>query len=191
LAGADAGETALFVSFREGAPHLLRKSASFALNLESALEQRRIEILRFAPVDLDPDEVLSRACESLLSRNAARVVFDSVLELERALPTTRKRSVLAALLEWLRARAVTSLVLIEPHRSMGRQLDFADSPLELLAENILLLRNAEPQGTLRRRLSLRKMRDTEHDASEREYSLAQGGLCVHAATANSIGTEDE
>ena len=61
---------------------------------------------------------------------------------------------------------------------VGPELDFAGSPLEVLAENVILLRYVEFQGDLRRILSILKMRDTMHDHSIRQYEIGGEGIRV-------------
>jgi circadian clock protein KaiC len=190
LTGAQAGDKGLLVSFRETNAQLARKAQSLALDLEAPLAQGDIAFLRYVPVDLDPDEVLALVWDHIVRASATRVVFDSIVELERALPEERQRSVLAAVLEALRARGTTALLIRETSHTVGSDFDFADSPLELLAENVLLLRRVERENRLRSTLSILKMRETAHDHTIREYALARGGFHVLAReTSAEVGRE--
>lgn len=181
LAGVAAGHTGLLVSFRESRSQLIRKARSFELDLETPLAARRLAILRWAPIELDPDAVLAQVWKQLTETGGTLVVFDSIFEFKRALHEGRKRSVLAALLEALRARGVTALVLRETAHLVGSELDFAGAPLELLAENVILLQRPSRDAASAPVLSVLKMRDSAHDLSARSYTLGAGGVRVSPA----------
>jgi KaiC/GvpD/RAD55 family RecA-like ATPase len=169
------------VSFREELPALLRKAQHFGLNMAAAIESGQLAIVHCAASERDPDVLLGLVTEWLARTGATRLVIDSVLELERTIPEARKRGVFAALLIALRARGVTALFIRETHKSVGDELDYADSALELVAENVVLLRSArrpvhdhDHDDDLGATLSVLKMRETRHDSTAEPYALAQG-----------------
>ena len=85
----------------------------------------------------------------------------------------RVENYLAALIEALRMRGITALFTKEIHQVVAPELDFADNPISVMAENVLLLRKVEYEGGLHHVLSVIKMRFSAHDASTvREFTIA-------------------
>jgi circadian clock protein KaiC len=185
LDGAARGEPGLLVSFRESRQQLVRKAGSFDLDLATPLADGRITIMRRLPVDLEIDELLHHVWSELERTGATRLVFDSVSELEHALTSDHKSGSLAVFMELARVRGVTSVMVRAVGSAVGPELEFAASPLEVLAENVLLLRNVQLGETLFRVLSVLKMREAAHDASSRQYALEATGFRVLPATGKS------
>ena len=85
---------------------------------------------------------------------------------------------MATLVNLLRSKDITSLMTKEIPQIVGPELDFSDTPLAFLAENLVLLRFVEFRGELLRVISILKMRDTAHDYSIRQYIINDKGLKV-------------
>ena len=62
----------------------------------------------------------------------------------------------------------------------GSELDFSDTPIAILGENLLLLRYVELQGRIHRILSVLKMRDSTYDNDLREFEITDEGIRVLA-----------
>jgi circadian clock protein KaiC len=181
LAGASRGEVGLLVSFRESQAQLVRKARAFGLDVEAPLASGRISILRQLPVELEVDKVLHEVWSEVERSSATLVAFDSIAELEQVLSPAHHEGALAVFVELLRARGVTVVFVRAASHPVGPELDFADTALEVLAENVVLLRHVELDGTLHRVLSILKMRAAAFDSSLREYMLGQGGFHVLSA----------
>ncbi len=184
VAGARSGESAIFVSFRESRAQLLVKAEPFNLAndlLRSAGadgDGSGVTVLRWAPVELNPDVVAYRILEAVERTDARRLVIDGLSELESAITDQgdprRVRSYTAALLEALRSRNVTSVFIKETDvlgDLGGIRVDIANDACAVLAENMLLLRQVVYQGALRRVLGVLKMRFSAFDASLREFTI--------------------
>jgi circadian clock protein KaiC len=178
LAGAQNGEPALFLSFRETREELLRKASAFALGdaLRAALAPGGPLVMqRWAPVELHPDVVVDRLLAVVDRTGARRLVVDSIAELEGAIQrrdtTGRINDFLAALLEALRQRGITALFVREHPTAVGPTLDLATGPLSVLAQNVLLLQQITAQGRLHRVVSVVKMRFSAHDTQLHEFTI--------------------
>src|SRR5262249_31594844 len=131
------------------------------------------------PIDLLVDEILDETLRRIESFAPRRLLLDSVVELEQAIPDEhRRRTALVCFAEQMRAREVTALVTREMNQMVGPELDFSDSPLAILGENLVLLRFVEFRSELYRIVSILKMRDTAHDRTIRQYEISEQGLKV-------------
>jgi circadian clock protein KaiC len=187
LAGARSGEPTLFLGFRESFRQMLLKTAPFQMGkeLRAALEPGGgLTLIRWAPVELNADIVADQLISTLDRIQARRLVVDSITELERAAIETgdprRVENYMAALVEALHKRGITTLFIREVAQENGSKLDFSQEPTAILAENMLLLRQIEQQGKLHHVLSVQKMSFSAHDTTMlREFSIAApGGIVV-------------
>jgi circadian clock protein KaiC len=173
--GARLQEPTLFVGFMEDAVQLRRKSRVFGLGLAEAEASGLARLLTLPGYDLEADAIADLIVQDVEGRGTRRLVIDSVSELERGLAVPeRQTDFLAALVAYLRGRDVTTYVTTDLTTIVGPQLQFADTPLSVLAENLLLVRYAEYGGELHRLLSVLKMRFSDYDRRLYEYTITAG-----------------
>jgi circadian clock protein KaiC len=143
--GARLGEPGLFVGFMESAAQLRGKARAFGLDLAA---DERVRLLVTPGHDLEVDRVADVLREDVEARGVRRLVIDSAAHLQRAMADpTRTPDFFGALVAYLRARGVTAYVPFEIAKIVGQELDFGDTPLSVLAENLLLLRHVEYHGS--------------------------------------------
>jgi len=94
---------------------------------------------------------------------------------------------LAALVQHLYAAGVTTLLLLEIKAFAGFHFDVADTPLSVLADNILILQQVTTEGAIRRVLAVLKMRYSGYDATLRELVLDAAGIRVLPAAQSAPG----
>lgn len=180
LEGARRGEKGLILGFRETPRQLIDKARGFGLDLQSAVDAGTVAILYRAPIDLSIDEITWDLRQAIERRRPTRLVIDSLIELEYRLDQRRQRGYMAALAALLRNQGITVLVSKEIPQVIGPELDFSDTPLALLAENLILYRWVEYRSELVRIVSILKMRDSAYDTSIRQYTIDETGLRVLA-----------
>jgi len=177
LAGLRAGESVVFVGFRETEEQLLLKADVLAdgATLRAALEpDGGLTFLQWPPVELDPDIVADEILATLDRTGARRLVVDSVAALERAASALDPRRVdeyLAALVVALRMRGVTTLVIREARRTVAEDSDL-DDPVSMMADTVIVLRQVVVDNRLRRTLAVVKMRFSAHDVALHEFHIA-------------------
>jgi circadian clock protein KaiC len=174
VAGAEAGEPGLLVTFHEGRADLIRKATDLGLDLESALERGMVRILRLPPVELHPDEVAWRIVDEVRQHRVARVAIDGVRDLERVAGVLGAESdYLAALIETLQGLGTTTVVL---HDTSGTP---AAGAVGLpVTPNRVLLRRVEYRAQWYRVISILSMQASDHDTSIREFRIGPGGIRI-------------
>ena len=178
LAGVRAGERVVYLSFRESPSQLVRAAAPFAIGRElvnSLQPGSNLSMIWVPPIKVQADVIADRLLSALDQTGASRLVIDSVAEIERAIlrgpDPHRLEDYLAALLQALVARNVTSFIAKETRRIGAATLDFSVDPLSILAENVLLMQQVAYRGALHRVLSMLKVRYTAHDMALREFDI--------------------
>jgi circadian clock protein KaiC len=173
----------LLVNFTESQVQLREQAAMFGMDFASAEAAGLLRLVAVPAFDIDVDRIAYDLSEDIERREVRRLVIDSIAELERATDAQgRTADFLAALVTYLRARDVTSYLTLDTPSLVGPELTLADSPLAVVAENLLLVRRSEYRGYLRRLLSILKMRYSEHDHAIHEYVIhAQRGIEIIGA----------
>jgi circadian clock protein KaiC len=178
LAGIRAGESVVYLGFRESGAQLLQVGQPFVwgMDLARALEtDGRLTFLEVPPIKINADILADQLLSALDRTGAQRLVIDSVAELERAVlrgaDPQRLEDYLAALLLALRRRQVTALLLKETDKIVAASLELSADVLSILAENVLLLQHVPYQGHLHRILSVPKLRFSDHDTAIREFRI--------------------
>jgi len=188
LAGAARGEKGLFVGLRESPRQLIDKARAFGLDLETPLREGRLAILHRAPVDLPLDQLTWELCGAVERFRPQRLVLDSVADIEAIAGDQRRlRGYMFSLAGLLRDTGATALMTMEVAQVVGPELDFSNTPLAVLAENLILFRYVEFRGELYSILSILKMRDSAYDHSIRQYEITAQGLKVLARIETSEG----
>jgi circadian clock protein KaiC len=194
LAGVDAGDPGLYLGFRENRRQLLLFADAFALGprLRAALRSGGgLTLLRLPPVELDVDVVADRLLAALEQTGARRLAIDSIAELERAVARGdpgRVDDYLAALVEALRARRLTTLALKDTAALITTDLGVARDTLSVLAESIVVLQQVTYRDQLHRVLSVPKMRFSAHELRLREFTIAAPeGISVHTPSESDAG----
>ncbi|MGH2347799.1 MAG: RAD55 family ATPase, partial [Chloroflexota bacterium] len=194
LAGIRAGEPVVFLGFRETAAQLHYRAESVGLgeSWRAALAPSGgLTLLRYDPLELDPDQVADHLLGVLDQTGARRLVLDSLAELEAAVRERstgkRLRNYLVAFLCALRERGVTLLAVTETSAAVAVDLSFAAAPMAVLAENVLLLQQLAENGRLRRLLAVVKTRFSAHTTSLREFVITEDqGVIVLPASVDQL-----
>ena len=173
--GARAGEHGLLIGFMESAVQLREKARVFGFDIEAHERAGLLRLIVLPAFDLNVDQIGALLRQDIGARDVRRLVIDSVVELERAAALSgRSFDFLAALVSYLRGHDITSYLTFDLATIVGAELSFANTPLSVLAENMLLFRQVEYRGQLRRLLSVLKMRFSDYDTVLWDYRLVTG-----------------
>jgi len=174
-AGTGADEPALFLGFMEDRVQLRAKARAFGLDLAAGEASGRVRLMILPPYNLEADHVADLLCRDIEERGVRRLVIDSVAELCRGLPAAERQSdFLGALVTYLRGRDVTTYLTLDINTIVGPTLEFAGTPLSVVAENLIVLRFAEYRNQLHRLISVLKMRFSDYDRILREFTITEG-----------------
>ena len=173
--GVRVGEPVLFCGFMESPAQLLEKARMFGIDLGAADASDQARLLVLPGHDIEADQVADVVTRDIERRGVRRLVVDSAAELQRGLGSEeRVPEFLAALVSYLRARDVTTYLTLDIPMIVGPALELALTPLSVIAENLLLLRQVEFRSRLHRVLSVLKIRFSEYEEAIYEYKLTPG-----------------
>jgi circadian clock protein KaiC len=170
--GAEVGEPGLFLGFMESAGQLQDQARRLGLDLATAEATGQVRLLIRPGHDQEADALASLLMEDVERRGTRRLVIDSAAQLERSIGDPgRNAGFLSALVGYLRQQNVTTYITLDIATIVGPALEFSETPLSVVAENLLLLRNVEYRAQLHRVFSVLKMRFSDHDRAIHEYAI--------------------
>lgn len=172
------GERCHYVSFRENAEQLLQKAAAFGFELPAAAEAGLLTVAHPRPVELVLDEVASELRATLAEGPPARVVVDSLGEIEQATRGPRRfQDYLWSLVELLTAAGATSLLTTETPAFFGGAFELVRG-MTFATENLIMLQYHEHDLHIGRRVGVVMMRDSSHTKDPLEYDIGSAGFVL-------------
>jgi len=183
LAGVARGEKGVFLSLEEDVPQLLASARQFRWPVDSAVEQKLLQIVRLDPRETKQSlhRVQGELGKELTSLGAKRIVLDSVSLLNMLSDDEpSRRATLFALAGACRDAGATTVLTAEAdplHPEVSR-----DGLSEYVADGVVVLGYARGADGRRVGLSLRvlKMRRTAHARTVQPYVIGPNGLVVDA-----------
>ncbi len=177
--GASQGQKTLILSLQHSPDQIVAISQQLGFDLAPFVQAGSLKILWALPVQRYLDEVAGMLLEEIEAHQPARLLIDSITELERlSLDPSRLISFWAAIANFIRNKRITSIATMELNRLGDHVLEIPEHPISLLADTMILMRSQEAEGQLKRLISILEMRHSDFDPVMREYSLGSGGIQV-------------
>jgi circadian clock protein KaiC len=174
------GEPGIMAIFEERPQGYMERAGSFGLNLKTAREKGKLEILYLRPLDLSVDETMRELLDAIDRVGAKRLVIDSLIGFEMALaPGFREdfRESLYRMIGALTGAGITILSTVEVEDTFDA-FPFSNYTISFLTDDIIRLRYVEIDGQLRKVMVVIKMRGGNHSKDIREYVITNKGVVV-------------
>jgi circadian clock protein KaiC len=176
--GARQNEPGLYVTFQETPDHLKATARGFGWDLEDFIQRGLLKVLYTSPVEMGVDEHTQAIKVAIDEIGARRVVIDSLMDIEIATQDkVRFKDYVYSLVNDLRGRGITSMLTNEIPALFG-PLQLSAHGISFISDNVILLRYVEIGSSLRRGISVLKMRGRDHDKSVREFEITADGLHI-------------
>jgi circadian clock protein KaiC len=183
LAGARAGEQALWITLSETERQLRQSAQSHGWSLDGVhvcnpvtpepVRQPDEKYSFFSPADVELDEIRNAIAEAVERVRPSRVVFDPFSDIRHlAREVLHYRRQVLSLREFFNQHGCTVLLMQELTRGMA-----GDLQAEALVHGYLTLHQDAPEyGGQRRRLRIHKMRGMEFRDGFHDFSIRTGGI---------------
>ncbi len=166
------GEKALFFSFEESPPQLVRNMRSIGLDLQHWIDEGLLEVKAVRPTAFGFEEHLSMLHRLLDAHEPQLVVLDAVASLTHAGASGSTTSAISRDLDLLKSRNITTVMTTLTH---GDRQESSEVDVSSLVDSWLLLRNHESNGERNRLLFVIKSRGSAHSNQVREFVLTDDG----------------
>jgi len=176
--GAANGEPGVLVTFEEFPATLIRDAKQMGWDLQQLQAEGLLRIIFTSPdVFLsslqEPDSPLA---ETIRTIAPTRAVVDSVTQFTRTTEDPAKlRAIHNSLINALKREGITSLLLAEDAHITHTETGTIVS-LPYVVDSVLLMRYVEVDSSMRRALTILKMRGSRHAKEIRGYEIGAGGL---------------
>ena len=179
VSGARDGEPGLIATLQENPSQLERIASGFGWTLAD----ERLAVMYRSPVDVYIDEWVYDVLELVERSNARRVLIDSLTDIAFVTGDDQRfREYVYSLIQRLSRRGVSLFMTSELPDLFGVA---GVTPLGApsLCDNIILLRYADDETTIRRTLTVLKTRASGHQSEVRDYTIGADGFSVAALPA--------
>ncbi len=183
VAGAMEGEPGLLVTLDQTPWEIARNNRSLGWDLDKLQESNLLEIMYNAPVELDVDEFSHNIDRLVGQLGARRVVIDSISAFELGLEDKIKyvdllRGIVASC-----KRQGASIFMTLESRLRSPMANLAQFGISYIADNVISCEMERDDHSLRRMVSVVKMRGGTHHLSLRELVVGGDGpeLIEHPA----------
>ncbi len=181
IAGVNAGQPGLLVSFEEFPASLIRDARELGWDLPALEKAGQLKIIFTSP------EVLlnSLKAESSFLNDTIRflgperVVIDSAAHFQRLTADPLElRQTYNTLVNALKRENMTSLLLDEAVNVLQAQRGSRMAALPFLVDTVILLRYVEVDSSMQRAVAVLKMRGSAHQKEIRSFQITRGGLKI-------------
>ena len=180
MAGVQAGQPALMVTFEEFPASLIRDALQLGWDLKFMEREGLFKTIFTSPdvlfTSLKSQE--SPLSETLNTLSPERVVIDSVAHFQRITNDAAElREIYNTLVNAMKREGMTSLLLDEAVNVLQVQRGRMAS-LPFLVDTVMLMRYVEVDSAMQRAIAVMKMRGSAHQKEIRRFEIKPGGLKI-------------
>lgn len=176
---ASAAEPALFMSFYESPTRVAMKAKALGFDVTRMIEAGHLRIIGFPLTEHLNDQVFEGLLDTISKHGIKRLLIDGIAAFAKgALQPERLPAFLAAVINELRARGVTTIVTQESPNASEWDANPPIIELPSMVDNLMLLRRREQDGKMLRLLWPLKFRDSWHTDEMLIGTIGEGGFSV-------------
>ncbi|MBW3611044.1 MAG: circadian clock protein KaiC [Actinobacteria bacterium] len=176
-AGVAAGERCLLQSFEESRDQLLRNASSWGIDLDAMERAGLLRVASAYPEVASLEDHYVSLRQLMEEFRPQRIAIDNLSALERVGTQRGLRDFIVGLTSSLREKEIASLFTSSTTSLVGAQ-SVTESHASTLTDAIVLLRYVEMAGTVRRAISVLKVRGSAHDTRIHEFTIDEQGLHI-------------
>jgi len=179
--GATKGENGLIISLEEWPSKLKRNAKTFGWDFEQLETKGFVKFIFFSPTLFHADEHAMLIKEFIEKNNIKRIFFDGIEDLVTPIPDViKRRDYVHSLIDYFSSQGVTTLLTSELPELFGN-ISMTLETLSGSVDTVVLLRQVEVEGHMRKALSILKCRGSDHDKEIREFEITGKGIEVKVA----------
>ena len=175
-AGAAAGERTVLFAYEETHAQFLYNGRGWGYDLEEYEADGRLVIVPAYPEVASLDDHLVELQTVVERVRPTRIAVDSLSALERLGSSTSFREYVIGLTSYVKESGVATLVTASSPEVGATAV--TSSHISGLIDAVVLLRYAEVDSSIRRAITVLKMRGSKHDSSIRELTIDDTGMTI-------------
>lgn len=175
--GIKAGEKSLLFAFEESRDQLIRNAAAWGMDFLRMENEGLLKIVTAYPHAMPMEDHLVAMRKIIEEFEPQRVAVDSLSALERVFSLRSFREFVIGLTALLKRRSIASLFTSTTPTLQGGG-SITEKHISTLTDSIILLRYVEVGGSMRRVITVLKMRGSQHDPDIHEYTIESDGMRI-------------
>jgi circadian clock protein KaiC len=175
--GLDSGERALLFAFEESREQLFRNASDFGTDFEQMAKEGRLKVVCDYPEVMGLEDHLIHMNKMITAFQPDRIAVDSLSALERVSSVKGFREFVIGLTSSIKQQQIACLFTSTTPTLLGWS-SITEAHISATTDSIILLRNVEINGAMRRALTVLKMRGSQHDKDIREFVIDGGGMHI-------------
>lgn len=177
--GMQAGERSLLFAFEESRDQLIRNAAAWGMDFLKMEKKGLLKIVTQYPHAMPMEDHLVSMRKIIEDFKPQRIAVDSLSALERVFSLRSFREFVIGLTALLKRESIASLFTSTTPTLQGGG-SITEKHISTLTDSIILLRYVEVGGSMRRVITVLKMRGSSHDPDIHEYTIESNGLRIGA-----------
>jgi len=173
--GAANGERCLLFAFEESREQLFRNAVGWGIDFEAMEASGRLKVVCAYPESASLEDHLIAMKDIIEDFKPNRIAVDSLSALERVATPKGFREFVISLTSFIKHQEVAGLFTSTTPTLMGGT-SVTESHISTLTDSIILLRYVEMNGSMRRGLTVLKMRGSLHDKDILEFTIDGTGM---------------
>ena len=184
--GLKSGERALLFAFEESREQLFRNASDFGTNFEQMEKDGKLKVVCDYPEVMGLEDHLIHMNKVIADFKPTRIAVDSLSALERVSSVKGFREFVIGLASSIKELQIAGLFTSTTPTLLGWS-SITEAHISATTDSIILLRNVEMNGGMRRALTVLKMRGSEHDKDIREFVIDGSGMHIGKPYRNVTG----
>ena len=172
------GDGGLYLTFEEMPDRLYRDALNFGWDLKALEEKDKARVICTSPDLLFKGGIGAVLDEPIKEVNAKRAVVDTLSHLRLFLPESKVRIEAYRLINYLKKKGLTSLLLCETSSRDGGSE--ADREFSFLADGVIQLQLQRERGSVLQTMTVEKMRGTGFPRQLSTFEIGGHGITVYA-----------
>jgi circadian clock protein KaiC len=177
VAGIQAGERVLYLSFEESRWQLERNAAAWGMDLTGSEHEGVLEIVSRYPARVGLEDLLVELKHMVDEFKPTRLVLDSITAVEHNAPANAFREFSVGFSGFLKARGVGTMMTTTLPDLLGGD-HATDVYPSTIADAIIALRYFDLDNQVRRAILVLKVRGSQHASKMHEYEILSTGMSV-------------
>lgn len=177
---ASRGNQSVIFSFEESKRTMLQRSEALNIGLSHMLDQGSVEIVEVRPDEYTVDQI-TNMIETAVTEDDVGIVlldgFEGFKQNLRGFGDENPVDYLSSIGRYLREMGVTTMVTNEVHQITG-EFRVTEEAMSNVADNIILLRHLEYQGSIDKVIGVLKMRTSDFEDTLRRLEFTKFGISV-------------
>jgi circadian clock protein KaiC len=184
--GLKTGERTVLFAFEESREQIFRNLSDFGMDFEQMEREGMLRVICAYPEVMGLEDHLIGINKILNDFKPGRIVVDSISALERISTVKGFREFIIGLAASIKEHQIAGLFTSTTPVLLG-WASVTQAHISAITDSIILLRNVELNGEMRRGLTVLKMRGSQHDKDIREIFIDGSGMHIGKPFRNVAG----